>query len=52
MGPKEEAGFLAPSIPERASEQCQAARKGAAVNKAQALAHAEKVLPVVEQIKA
>ncbi len=40
------------SIPERASEQHQAARKGAAVNKARALAHAESVLPVVEQIRA
>ncbi len=40
------------SIPERASEQRQAARKGAAVNKALALAHAENVLPVVEQIRA
>ena len=40
------------SIPERASEQRQAARKGAAVNKARALAHAENVLPVVEQIRA
>ena len=40
------------SIPERASEQHQAARKGAAVNKARALAHAENVLPVVEQIRA
>ena len=40
------------SIPERASEQRQAARKGAAVNKARALAHAENVLPMVEQIRA
>ena len=40
------------SIPERASEQLQAARKGAATNKAQALAHAENVLPVIEQIRA
>ncbi|MGM9403838.1 recombinase family protein [Aliiroseovarius sp. KMU-71] len=40
------------SIPERVSEQRQAARKGAAVNKARALAHAENVLPVVEQIRA
>lgn len=40
------------SIPERASEQRQAARKGAAVNKARALAHAENVLPVIEQIRA
>ena len=40
------------SIPERVSEQRQAARKGVAVNKARALAHAENVLPVVEQIRA
>ena len=40
------------SIPERASEQRRAARKGAAVNKARALAHAENVLPVIEQIRA
>ncbi|WP_363240875.1 recombinase family protein [Limimaricola sp.] len=40
------------SIPERASEQRQAARKGAAVNRARALAHAENVLPVIEQIRA
>ena len=40
------------SIPERASEQRQAARKGAAVNKARARAHAENVLPVVEKIRA
>ena len=40
------------SIPERDSEQRQAARKGAAVNKARALAHAENVLPVIEQIRA
>jgi DNA invertase Pin-like site-specific DNA recombinase len=40
------------SIPARASEQRQAARKGAAVNKARALAHAENVLPVIEQIRA
>jgi DNA invertase Pin-like site-specific DNA recombinase len=39
------------SIPERASEQRQAARKGAAVNKARALVHAENVLPVIRQIK-
>jgi DNA invertase Pin-like site-specific DNA recombinase len=38
--------------PERASEQSQAAKKGAAVNKARALAHAANVLPVVEQIRA
>jgi len=40
------------SIPERAVEQRQAARKGAAVNKARALTHAENVLRVVEQIRA
>jgi DNA invertase Pin-like site-specific DNA recombinase len=40
------------SNPERASEQSQAAKKGAAVNKARALAHAANVLPVVEQIRA
>lgn len=40
------------SIPERASEQRQAARKGAAVNRARALTHAENVLPMVEQIRA
>ncbi len=40
------------SIPERASEQRQAAKKGAAVNKARALTHTENVLPVVEQIMA
>ncbi|HAN91117.1 MAG TPA: resolvase [Nitrospira sp.] len=40
------------SIPERSTEQRQAARKGAAANKACALAHAENVLPVVEQISA
>jgi len=40
------------SIPERTSEQRQAARKGAAVNKARALTYAENVLPVVEQISA
>ena len=40
------------SNPERASEQRQAARKGAAVNKARASAHAENVLPVIEQIRA
>lgn len=39
------------SIPGRTSEQRYAARKGAAVNKAQALAHAENVLPVIEQIR-
>lgn len=40
------------SIPERACEQREVARKGAAVNKAQARARAESVLPVVEQIRA
>jgi DNA invertase Pin-like site-specific DNA recombinase len=40
------------SIPERASEQRQAAKKGAAVNKALAHAHAENVLPMIEQIRA
>jgi DNA invertase Pin-like site-specific DNA recombinase len=40
------------SIPERASEQRQAAMKQVAVDKAQALTHAENVLPVVEQIMA
>ena len=40
------------SNPERASEQRQAAKKGAAVNKARASAHAENVLPVIEQIRA
>jgi DNA invertase Pin-like site-specific DNA recombinase len=40
------------SIPERASEQHQAAKKGAAVNTARALTHAKNVLPVVEQIRA
>src|SRR6056297_4363333 len=40
------------SMPERASEQRLAARKGAAVNRARALAHAENILPVVEQIRA
>ena len=40
------------SIPERAFEQRQAAKKGAAVNKAQALAHAENVFPMIEQIRA
>jgi len=37
---------------ERASEQRQAAKKGAAVNRAHALTHAENVLPVIEQIRA
>jgi DNA invertase Pin-like site-specific DNA recombinase len=40
------------SIPERASEQRQAAKKGAAVNRARALAHAESALPMIEQIRA
>jgi|TARA_R110001606_G_scaffold190540_1_gene338511 DNA invertase Pin-like site-specific DNA recombinase len=40
------------SIPERAAEQRQAARKGAAANKVRALVHAENVLPVIEKIKA
>jgi DNA invertase Pin-like site-specific DNA recombinase len=40
------------SIPERVFEQRQAAKKGAAVNKARALTHAENVLPVIEQIRA
>lgn len=40
------------SIPERAYEQRQAAKKGAAVNKARALTHTENVLPIVEQIMA
>ena len=40
------------SIPDRTAEQRQAARKGAAVNKAQALAHAENMLPVIEKIRA
>lgn len=40
------------SIPERASGQRQAARQGAAVNKARALVHDENVVPVVEQIGA
>lgn len=39
------------SIPERASEQRQAAKKGAAVNKALALTHAKNVLPMIEQIR-
>ncbi|MBN7786082.1 recombinase family protein [Ponticoccus gilvus] len=49
---KARGGKLGWSIPERASEQRQAVRKGAAVNKARALAHAEKVLPMAEQIRA
>jgi DNA invertase Pin-like site-specific DNA recombinase len=40
------------SNPERASEQRQAAKKGAAVNRARAFTHAENVLPVIEQIRA
>ncbi len=40
------------SIPGRASEQGQAARKGAAVNKTRALTRAANVLPVIEQIRA
>jgi DNA invertase Pin-like site-specific DNA recombinase len=40
------------SNPERASEQRQAAKKGAAVNRACALTHAENVLPVIKQIRA
>jgi DNA invertase Pin-like site-specific DNA recombinase len=40
------------SNPERASEQRQAAKKGAAVNRARALTNAENVLPVIEQIRA
>ena len=40
------------SIPGRASERGQAARKGAAVNKTRALTRAANVLPVIEQIRA
>ncbi|MCX8228017.1 MAG: recombinase family protein, partial [Sulfitobacter sp.] len=40
------------SNPMRATEQRQAAKKGAAVNKARALIHLVNVLPVVEQIRA
>jgi DNA invertase Pin-like site-specific DNA recombinase len=40
------------SKPERASEQRQAAKKGAAVNRARALTHADNVLPLIEQIRA
>ncbi|WP_316016069.1 recombinase family protein [Roseobacter sp. HKCCA0434] len=40
------------AIPERASEQAQASRKGVAANKVRALSHAENVLPVIEQIGA
>lgn len=40
------------SNPERAFEQRQAAQKGAAVNRARALTHAENVLPMVEKIRA
>ena len=39
------------SIPERAFEQRQAAKKGAAVNNARALTHAANILPVIEQIR-
>lgn len=39
------------SIPARASEQHQAARKGVAANKARAMVHAENVLPMIEQIR-
>jgi len=38
------------SMPSRKAEQRQAARKGAAVNKARALTHAANVLPVIRQI--
>ena len=37
------------SNPEQASEQRQAAKKGASVNRARALTHAENVLPVIKQ---
>jgi DNA invertase Pin-like site-specific DNA recombinase len=40
------------SNPERTSEQRQAAKKGAAVNRARALTHTENVLPVIGQIRA
>jgi DNA invertase Pin-like site-specific DNA recombinase len=40
------------SNPKRAFEQRQAANKGAAVNRARALTHAENVLPVIKQIRA
>jgi DNA invertase Pin-like site-specific DNA recombinase len=40
------------SNPERASEQREAAKKGAAVNKAQAATYAGNVVPVIEQIRA
>lgn len=36
------------SMPSRKAEQRQAAKKGAAVNKALALAHSENVLPMIE----
>jgi len=39
------------SNPERASEQREAAKKGAGVNKARARVHAEKILPMIEQIR-
>jgi hypothetical protein len=39
------------SSPERAAEQRQAARKGAAAIKVLAVAHAENVFPVIEQIR-
>jgi len=40
------------SNPKRAFEQREAAKKGAAVNRARALTHAENVLPVIKQIRA
>jgi len=40
------------SNPKRAFEQRQAAKKGAAVNRARALTHAENALPVIKQIRA
>jgi hypothetical protein len=40
------------SNPERISEQRQAAKKGAAVNKARAATYAANILPVIEQIRA
>jgi DNA invertase Pin-like site-specific DNA recombinase len=40
------------SSPERVSEQRQAARKGAAANKARAAAYAANISPVIEQIRA
>jgi len=39
------------AIPERASEQARASRKGVMVNKALADSHAANVLPVIEQIR-